>query len=71
MKAVSQLSLDFANLESLGTRILNVFDNQFVGNELERTSKINEFLDQIRDYVISASGIQPQDAFIASINAHA
>jgi hypothetical protein len=45
MKAVKQQSLEFVNLESLGTRLLNLFDNQFEGNEVERMGKLYEFLD--------------------------
>ena len=45
MKVVSQQNLDVANLESLGTKLLNLFDNQFEGNEVERTGKLYEFLN--------------------------
>jgi hypothetical protein len=55
MKAVSQQSLEVANIESLGTRLLNLFDKQFVGDEEDRTGKLYEFLDQMRDDVISAN----------------
>lgn len=71
IKVVRQKSDDVAtNLESLGTNILILFNEQFEGNEQERTGKLYEFLDKMKDYVISASGIQPQDALIASMNAH-
>ena len=45
MKAVKQKSLEFVNLEPLGTKLLNLFDNQFEGNEVERIGKLYEFLD--------------------------
>ena len=45
MKPVKQQSLDVVNLESLGIRLLNLFDNQFEGNEVERMGKLYEFLD--------------------------
>ena len=77
MKAVSQQSLEVANIESLGTRLLNLFDKQFVGDEEDRTGKLYEFLDQMRDDVISANKLnsaefesQKQDAIIAAINTH-
>ena len=73
MKAVKQQSLDIANLESLGTKLLTLFDNQFEGNEVERTGKLYEFLDQMRNEVISANKSNSDDSenkIIASINAH-
>jgi len=39
----------------LGTKLLNLFDNQFEGNEVERTGKLYESLDKLRDDVISAN----------------
>ena len=45
MKPFGQQSLDVVNLEPLGTKLLNYFDNQFEGNEVERTGKLYEFLD--------------------------
>jgi hypothetical protein len=45
MKPVRQQSLEVVNLEPLGTRLLNLFDNQFDGNEVERMGKLYEFLD--------------------------
>ena len=73
MKLVSQQSLDIANLESLGTRLLTLFDNHFEGNELDRTGKLYEFLDQMRDNVISSNKSISEDSdnqIFASINAH-
>ena len=55
IKAVREQSLDVANLEPLGTRLLNLFDNQFEGNEVERIGKLNDFLDFMRNDVISAN----------------
>ena len=45
MKAVREQNLNVANLEPLGTRLLNLFDNQFEGNEVERIGKLYDFLD--------------------------
>jgi len=45
MKGVIEQSLDIANLEPLGTRLLKIFDNQFEGNEAERIGKLYDFLD--------------------------
>jgi chromosome segregation ATPase len=65
------------NIESLGTKLLYLFDNQFEGNESERKGKLYEFLDLMKDEVISAyrsssvdSDIRKNDDMIASINAH-
>ena len=55
MKGVIEQSLDIANLEPLGTRLLKIFDNQFEGNEAERIGKLYDFLDQMRNDVISAN----------------
>jgi len=61
----------------LGTKLLNLFDNQFEGNEVERTGKLYEFLDKLRDDVISANKSNSEDSenrrhedMIASITAH-
>jgi hypothetical protein len=37
------------NIESLGTKLLYLFDNQFEGNESERKEKLYEFLDLMKD----------------------
>ena len=65
------------NIESLGTKLLYLFDNQFEGNESERKGKLYEFLDLMKNEVISAyrsssvdSDIRKNDDMIASINAH-
>ena len=73
MKVVSQQSLDVTNLESISTRILTLIDNQFEGNEQDRTCKLYEFHDQTKNDVISAlkaSSEDSQNQIITSINAH-
>ena len=39
------VSLEVDSLESLGNKIFKLFDDQYVGNELERTGKLYTFLD--------------------------
>ena len=65
------------NIESLGTKLLYLFDNQFEGNESERKGKLYEFLDLMKDEVISTYKSSSTDSenrknedMIASINAH-
>ena len=65
------------NIESLGTKLLYLFDNQFEGNESERKEKLYDFLDLMKDEVLSAfksssadSDVRKNDDMIASINAH-
>jgi hypothetical protein len=77
IKVLSQQNLDVTNIESLGTKLLNLFDNQFEGNESERKGKLYEFIELMKDEVISAykstsedSDIKKNDDMIASINAH-
>jgi hypothetical protein len=77
IKVVSQQNLDVTNIESLGTKLFHLFDNQFEGNESERKGKLYEFIELMKDEVISAykstsedSDIKKNDDMIASINAH-
>ncbi len=47
--------MEHENLATLSTKVLNLFEAQYVGNDEDRGGKIYEFVDQIKNEIIQAN----------------
>ena len=50
----SHSSVEIENIQTLCTKMLTLFQSQFVGEDSEKPAKLYEFLDQMKDGVISS-----------------
>ena len=56
-----QSSLEHENLQILCTRMMSLFESQFVGGDEEKPAKLYEFLDQMESRVISSNNLNSEN----------
>ena len=57
----SQSSLEHENLQALCTKMMSLFESQFVGGEEDKPAKLFEFLDQMESRVISSNNLNSEN----------
>ena len=53
-------SLEHENIQSLCTKLLSLFESQFVGGDEDKPAQLFSFLDQIRTDVITSNNVNTE-----------
>jgi hypothetical protein len=53
-------SLEHENLQSLCTKMMNLFESQFVGRDEDKPAKLLEFLEQMNSEVMSSYSLNSE-----------
>jgi hypothetical protein len=54
-------SFEHENLQVLCTKIMSIFESQFVGGDEDKPAKLFEFLDQMESRVISSNNLNSEN----------